>query len=251
MHKPLFMLLAVLLAGTTMAETTLSGTVTYTEKTTLPSNAMLEVSLQDVSFADAPAKVVTRITVVAPGQPPIPFKLRFDPKSIDPKHSYTLSAQITAASKLLFTTDSRNLVKANGSDGPQSLKMVPVTEGSSRVTPLQDSYWKLVVINGKPLTPAKGRNELYLQFNSEGRRLVGSTGCNRLMGGYTLVGGGINFTGLVATRMACTEGGELEPLFLDALGKVKRWRLQSNKLSLFDSKKQLLLTFEAGTAPKS
>ncbi|MGQ5523315.1 META domain-containing protein [Chitinimonas sp. PSY-7] len=250
MHKSVFILLASLLASTVMAETTLSGTANYGDKATLPNNAVLEISLQDVSLADAPAKLVNRAVIVAPGQSPVQFKLRFDPKSIDAKHTYSLNARITADSKLLFTTDSRNLVKANGSDGPQTLKLVQVADGGVQTIPLQDSYWKLVEMNGKPLPTAKSRNEPFLQFNSEGRRLAGSTGCNRLIGGYTLVGGGIHFTSLATTRMACTEGGDLEQPFLDTLGKVKRWRLQANKLSLFDSKKQLLMAFEAGTAPK-
>ena len=54
----------------------LTGTVTYRERIALPPNARVEVRLEDVSQADAPADEIASQTIAANGkQVPIPFEL--------------------------------------------------------------------------------------------------------------------------------------------------------------------------------
>ena len=49
---------------------TVSGTATYRERMALPPDAVLEVKLQDVSLADAPAVELGSVRIENPGSPP-------------------------------------------------------------------------------------------------------------------------------------------------------------------------------------
>ena len=81
----------------------------------MPPNAVIEVKLQDVSKADAPATVIAEQKISAEGkQVPIPFELKFDPAKIDPKGRYTVSARITVNGQLRFVSDQAHPVLAHG-----------------------------------------------------------------------------------------------------------------------------------------
>ena len=60
------------------APRTLTGTVTYRERIALPPGAVVEVSLLDVSLADAPSRTIARTRITARRQVPIPYRLRFN-----------------------------------------------------------------------------------------------------------------------------------------------------------------------------
>ncbi|MGE5603550.1 MAG: YbaY family lipoprotein [Nitrososphaerales archaeon] len=81
----------------------LEGTVTYSQRIALAPDAVIEVSLQDISRADAPADVVARQTIQANGkQVPIPFALLYDAAQIKPAARYSVSARITENGKLTW-----------------------------------------------------------------------------------------------------------------------------------------------------
>lgn len=79
-----------------------TGTITYRQKIALPPNAVVTVSLQDVSLQDAPAKIISQQVIKSPGQVPIPFSISYDPKAIDGKNTYAIGVRITVGDKLLF-----------------------------------------------------------------------------------------------------------------------------------------------------
>lgn len=79
-----------------------TGTITYRQKIALPPNAVVTVSLQDVSLQDAPAKTIAEQVIKSPGQVPIPFSISYNPKAIDGKNTYAIRAKITVADKLMF-----------------------------------------------------------------------------------------------------------------------------------------------------
>jgi len=97
-------------------QTIVSGKIAYRERIALPPSAQIEVRLDDVSLADAPARNIARQAFGADGQQvPIAFLLRFDRSQIDPRHSYAVSARITGGDgKLMFITDTRNSVTFDG-----------------------------------------------------------------------------------------------------------------------------------------
>ena len=84
---------------------TIRGTVIYLEGVALPPAAKVSVEIQDVSRADAPARVLASTRFEAEGGPPYPFRLSYDPDRVDTRMRYALGAAITLGDKLLFTTD--------------------------------------------------------------------------------------------------------------------------------------------------
>jgi len=108
-----------------------SGTVTYLQRIALPPTAIIEVKLQDVSQADAPAVVVAEQKITAAGkQVPVPFELKFDPAKIEPQHRYTVSARILVDGQLRFASDTAYPVLANGPSASAVeivVKAVPAT----------------------------------------------------------------------------------------------------------------------------
>jgi len=93
-----------------------SGTVTYLQRIALPPVAVIDVKLQEVSEADAPATVIAEQKITTEGkQVPIPFELKFDPAKIEAKHRYTVSARIEVGGQLRFISDKAYPVLGEGS----------------------------------------------------------------------------------------------------------------------------------------
>ena len=101
-------------AATPPAEQTIAvtGQIAYRERIALPDNARIEVRLDDVSLADAPARTLARQEFTAEGkQVPFAFSLHIDRSQVDPMRSYAVAARISdAAGGLMFVTDTRNSV---------------------------------------------------------------------------------------------------------------------------------------------
>jgi putative lipoprotein len=99
-----------------------TGTVTYRERMALPPNAVVEVELRNVSLTDVQATVIASQTIVNPPQVPIAFRLEFDPRQIEPRYSYAISARITIEHQLAFINDQSYLVLTRGR--PDRVEMV-------------------------------------------------------------------------------------------------------------------------------
>jgi putative lipoprotein len=83
------------------------GTVVYDQKIALPPDAVLNIQLQDVSLADAPAKVLSELVISDFGQVPVPFKLAYNAAEIDTRNIYAVQARIEdGAGDLLFINTS-------------------------------------------------------------------------------------------------------------------------------------------------
>lgn len=86
---------------------TIVGTVSYRERIALPNNAVVRVSLFDVSRADAPAKVLGTQEFSTMGkQVPFEYSIPYDSADIDARHRYSVSARIEVDGKLMFISDS-------------------------------------------------------------------------------------------------------------------------------------------------
>jgi putative lipoprotein len=94
---------------------TLSGTVSYLSRMALPASAIIEVKLQDVSLADAAAKVIAKEEIpMGERQVPVPFELKFDAAKIDPKRTYSVTASILVDGQLRFMSDKAYPVLTRG-----------------------------------------------------------------------------------------------------------------------------------------
>ncbi|TXS93969.1 META domain-containing protein [Parahaliea maris] len=216
--------------------TWIEGTVLYRERMLLPPGAEVEVELQDISRADAPAD--TLATVIMPGNagPPYQFRIEYDSAAIDQRHTYTLRAVIQAGGKLLFTSTEHIDPFA---DAPIEIMVRRVPEpvaaparadsGSADVQ-LEGVRWQLVRLDGEPATAGAGGKPVDLALEAEGQTVSGFSGCNRYHGTYrrdgaSEHGAALRFGPLAGTLMACPEGTGLERRFLDALGAVDNFRL--------------------------
>jgi len=85
---------------------------------------------------------------------------------------------------------------------------------------LTDGVWQVTALGEAELIEPE---RLSLNFLHPGR-LAGSSGCNRVVGGFTLTGEGMQFGAMGSTMMACQEPlMEQERRMLDALEQVTRF----------------------------
>ncbi|WP_300723876.1 YbaY family lipoprotein [Pseudomonas sp.] len=128
----LLSLTALLGACSSMApapKATLDGEVYYLQRIALPPTATLEVSLQDVSLADAPAVTLATQSGPVNGQVPLPFHLTYDPAQVKSGHTYAISARIEDNGQLLFITTERNSIDLNAKHlQPIRLRVNQVTQ---------------------------------------------------------------------------------------------------------------------------
>jgi len=84
---------------------TIDGTVTYRERMSLNSGAVVRVWLLDAERVGVQPKTLVSSTISNPGQVPISFTLDYDPVWIIPDHIYTMRAEILNRGQLLFVSD--------------------------------------------------------------------------------------------------------------------------------------------------
>ena len=103
-----------------------TGEVFYLQRMALPPQAVLSVTLQDVSLADAPSIELARQQGPVNGQVPLPFRLDYNPQQVDLRHRYSVSARIELDGRLLFISTQHYGVKLDGSDQPLRIRLDPV-----------------------------------------------------------------------------------------------------------------------------
>ena len=109
---------------------------------------------------------------------------------------------------------------------------------------LENTYWKLTRLRDSAISTSP-KNEPHLILDSETRQVSGSSGCNRLVGSYTLEGDHLSFGHTAGTMMACLEGMDTEKAFLQALQQVNSWKITGQHLELFDTDGKQIAGFEA------
>ena len=228
------------------------GTATYRERIALPTNAVFEATLEDVSQADAQSELIARVQNEQPGNPPIPFVIAFDAGRINPGHRYAVRARILVDDRVWFTTSQNYPVLTPGRGGDLQLLLrrasgtlaIPprANPGSA---PLENTYWKLTSLGGSPVVTASRQREAHLILQPANRRVTGSGGCNRLSGSYQVNGDRISLGRVASTMMACVDGMKTEQNFLKALGRAVRWRISGQRLELLDAAGTPLASFEA------
>jgi putative lipoprotein len=229
--------------------TTLTGTATYKERMALPEQAVFEAALEDVSRADVPAEILGTVRVENPGSPPIKFGIAYEPMRIDPRHRYVVRARIVVADALLFTTDTSYPVLTGGNPLEANLVLrrghagAPVPPAPTAT--LENTYWKLIRLGAAAVVVGESQREPHLILHPDNNRVSGSGGCNRLTGTYTLEGNRLTFAQIAGTMMACPSGMDQERSFHDALGLAATWRVEGERLELFDASGKAIARFES------
>src|SRR5204862_6456136 len=80
----------------------IAGSATYRERVALSRSAQFDVALEEISRADAPAKVIAHMRISNPGQVPISFNLSYDPRRGDTRRNYVVRATIHEGGVLRF-----------------------------------------------------------------------------------------------------------------------------------------------------
>ncbi|MEO5859440.1 MAG: YbaY family lipoprotein [Pyrinomonadaceae bacterium] len=108
----------------------ISGTVTYRQRSALPTSAMLSVTIIDVSRADAtPTVIAEQRTPTAGKQVPFSFDLAYDKSKVQEGNRYAVRAEIRDGDRLLFTTDTSVPVITQGNPRNVEINLVPVGGG--------------------------------------------------------------------------------------------------------------------------
>ncbi|MBU3750965.1 MAG: META domain-containing protein [Mycobacterium sp.] len=214
---------------------TLTGSVVYGPTGAPPADGVLTVTLEDVSLADAPSVTLGQTQFGVAGLPaPIAFAVSYPGSAVVPGATYSARARVTSGDRLLFTTTVSNPVDPFN---PVPLQLVLEPVAVAEPTPVPDAaltgtYWKLVEVQGTPVSVADQTREPNLVLAQDGR-FAGAAGVNRLMGGYSLAGESLTFTQVAATLMAgAPEEMQQEQAILAALDLVRGFRISGNDLSL-------------------
>ena len=127
-----------------------------------------------------------------------------------------------------------SVIFAAGIVSCQSAKIVPAEV-------LTGSEWEVSMLNGKTANESSfGRGVPTATFTKD-NKISGFAGCNRYGGSYTVEENGSFDTDQVfATKMYC-DGVEGESLYLEALYKSNKAKVEKDKITLFNGDTELVI----------
>ena len=103
--------------------------------------------------------------------------------------------------------------------------------------------WSLRELNGKPVPLERPP---YMEFQSQGERVAGMSGCNRFSANYTAKDASLRFGMAISTQMACPGNVmAVEDAFLKAIEATASHKLEGGELSLIDASGNVLARFKA------
>ncbi len=224
----------------------IEGEVFYRERMLLPPGAEVEVQLQDISRADAPASVMATVMLTPDKPPPWPFSISYRPADIDQRMRYALRATVSVEGRLMFS--STEYIDPFAGNPVQVLvrRVAEPVRPTSPAAPAQQApddsasvgpKWVLDTLDGEAAPLGAGGRAIDLVLDQEAARAAGFSGCNRYTGSFSSEGQSthgtpIAFGPLAGTRMACADGGESEQAYLKMLGLVDAYRMEGDELAL-------------------
>lgn len=238
--------LGVLLFPFTVHAERITGAATYRERIALPPDAAFEAVVEDISLADAPAQILGSVQFSPAGQVPIRFEIPYREADVHPSRRYGVRVRISEKGRLLYTSTQVHPVLTHGAG--TALEMVQLQRVQAPAKPdrtLTNTYWKLTELNGAAVKVLPKRREPHMVLQTEGDRVAGSGGCNRIMGSYRLEGKSLSFGKVASTMMACPDGMDQERAFFQTLDQVRSWLVRSDSLDLVDEAGKTVARFVA------
>lgn len=228
----------------------LQGQAFYRERIALPPGAQLSVTLEDVSQADAPSRVIARQDQRLESAPPYPFTLAYNPDDIQAGGRYSVRATIRIDNHLQFTTTQQNDPFVEGVN-PEQLSLLLLRTGPKGVQSpaLLDTYWHVTQLTQHPKMAPKGDKPVFLELNAKSHRVRGFSGCNTFGGGFLLDKQTLSFDKLFGTMMLCEAAMDFEQALLDALSRVTHYELSQDQLVLKGKDGKPLIKAEATLPP--
>ena len=115
-------------------------------------------------------------------------------------------------------------------------KETPPEKGNGDATKaaasIENRDWDLVSLGDLDRPLGAGGKPATLRFDAAAKRAGGNAGCNRYSAAYVLAGDSLSFEAAISTKMACTEGMELETAWLGALSHVVTFSASDSTLTL-------------------
>jgi len=112
-------------------------------------------------------------------------------------------------------------------------------------TPLTDTYWRLTHLGPRAIPASTDtRREASLTFLNDGNSFSGSSGCNRLVGTYSIDNARMTLTS-GGTMIACRDEAKTEAAFMAALKETRTYRILGRILELNDAKGERIARLEA------
>jgi putative lipoprotein len=224
------------------AAESVTGTVDWREPGVLPPGAVLEVTVEDISRADAPATRLAGFTLSPAGPPPLAFSL--DVPTPDPRARVAVRASLRHDGSLLYTTDTIVPVLTQGA--PSDAALVLVSAAPASAPALTGIDWRPVSLAGAPV-PADARDAvLRLDAGADGATFAASVGCNRFAGSARVAGDTLVFGPARSTRMGCPPPlAAAEAALSAALAETARWETDGTTLRLLDAAGRTLLEASA------
>lgn len=108
---------------------------------------------------------------------------------------------------------------------------------------LENTYWRLSEMDGKPLVTPADSKEVYIKLNSKKETLEGYTGCNLVTGNYDYSRDGLTFSAAVTEKL-CKDNMSTEQYLLEAINNANRHEINGLYLLLFKDN-YMLAMFEA------
>lgn len=130
------------------------------------------------------------------------------------------------------------------SDGAVTYEIDQAGQGIPARSALEETTWYLTSVNGRHVVVEPGVQPIYIELLTEGKRLVGYTGCNQIMSRYRINGGTLVFGQIGATKVYCREIMDIEREVIDALSRVTNYRITGSMLEL-STGAELVAIFEA------
>jgi len=185
------------------------------------------------------------------------FPVSLEAAHIDVERAYLASMQDNPGAPLLATLQGR--FEERTTDPAAGPREHLIVERFQRFWPgetcarealaqasLTNTYWRPVEIDGEPVLLQGAQREPHFVLSQQGNRVHGSTGCNRIMGGFEQDAESLRFTNLATTRMACPPAiTQLEARFLEVLNAVTSQRIVGESLELRDASGQLRMRLES------
>lgn len=211
---------------------TLEGSATYRQRIALQSEAILEVELRDISRADAPATILSSVSIKPSGQVPIPFKLLYDDNMIDQRNTYSVSAKINLGERVIFRSTTAHLVLTRGNPDriEVMMEMMPAANSEKLVGALFGSQWIAEDIDGGGVID---NAQSIIRFEADGK-VSGFGGCNNFSGQSKVDGHKMEIGPLAATQRACVPALlDQEQKFFQAVTNTRSFEIDEDRQKLF------------------
>ena len=121
-----------------------TGEVFFLERIALPPDAVLRITVEDVSRMDAAARTLARTETPASNGPPFRFRIEAPRDGLSPQSRVGVRVQILSGAALLFTSTEHHGVALSGAQAPLHIRVSPVEAASGAggrpVTPTPTTY---------------------------------------------------------------------------------------------------------------